>query len=266
MGVAHTATLSTGEFLDTPELLSKGEQRRKRRLQRKLARQVKGSNRRNQPKLAIAKLSAKESDRRKDWIEKTTTELVRNYDLIVLEDLKVKNMTRSAKGTVESPGKNVAQKSGLNRSILEQSWTMFCQRLSDKAANTTEQVEVIFVNPAYTSMRCSKCAHTEPKSRKSQATFLCLACGHMDNADVNAAKNIIAAGLGVYGRQGTIARCAYQGKAQRPSEAHHQSSSCVSNLGSPVRKVGEEHLAEGSAHGFARLGARDRGHRHDPAR
>ncbi|MEX6431254.1 transposase, partial [Ferrimicrobium acidiphilum] len=77
-----------------------------RRLQRKLARQVKGSNRRNQPKLAIAKLSAKESDRRKDWIEKTTTELVRNYDLIVLEDLKVKNMTRSAKGTVESPGKN----------------------------------------------------------------------------------------------------------------------------------------------------------------
>ena len=120
MGVAHTATLSTGEFLDTPELLSKGEQRRKRRLQRKLARQVKGSNRRNQPKLAVAKLSAKESDRRKDWIEKTTTELVRNYDLIVLEDLKVKNMTRSAKGTVESPGKNVAQKSGLNRSILEQ--------------------------------------------------------------------------------------------------------------------------------------------------
>ena len=202
MGVAHTATLSTGEFLDMPELLSKGEQRRKRRLQRKLARQVKGSNRRNQPKLAIAKLSAKESDRRKDWIEKTATELVRNHDLIVLEDLKVKNMTRSAKGTVESPGKNVAQKSGLNRSILEQSWTMFCQRLSDKAANTTEQVEVIFVNPAYTGMRCSKCAHTEPKSRKSQATFLCLACGHMDNADVNAAKNIIAAGLGVTERGG----------------------------------------------------------------
>ncbi|MEX6429047.1 MAG: transposase [Ferrimicrobium sp.] len=78
MGVAHTATLSTGEFLDMPEPLSKGEQRRKRRLQRKLARQVKGSNRRNQPKLAIAKLSAKESDRRKDWIEKTTTELVLN--------------------------------------------------------------------------------------------------------------------------------------------------------------------------------------------
>ena len=74
MGVAHTATLSTGGSLDMPELLSKGQQRRKR----KLARQVKGSNRRNQPKLAIAKLSAKESDRRKDWIEKTTTELVLN--------------------------------------------------------------------------------------------------------------------------------------------------------------------------------------------
>jgi hypothetical protein len=103
-----------------PKLLSKGERQRKRRLQRKLARQVKGSNRRNKTKLAIAKLSAKESDRRKDWIEKTTTELVRNYDLIALEDLKVKNMTRSAKGTSETPGKNVAQKRGLNRAILEQ--------------------------------------------------------------------------------------------------------------------------------------------------
>ena len=203
MGIAHTATLSTGEFLDMPELLSKGEAQRKRRLQRQLARQVKASKRRSRTKLAIAKLSAKESDRREDWIEKTTTELVRNYDLIVLEDLKVKNMTRSAKGTVENPGKNVKAKSGLNRSILEQGWGMFRQRLTDKAANATSPVEVIFVNPAYTSMRCSKCGHTEQKNRKSQATFLCQACAHTNNADLNAAKNIIAAGLAVYGRQGT---------------------------------------------------------------
>ena len=203
MGVAHTATTSTGQFLDIPKLLSKGEAQRKRRLQRKLARQVKGSKRRNQTKLAIAKLSAKESDRRKDWIEKTTTELVCNYDLIVLEELKVKSMTRSAKGTVESPGKNVAQKRGLNRSILAQGWGMFRQRLTDKADGATTPVEIIFVNPAYTSMRCSECGHTEPKNRKSQAIFCCLSCGYTDNADVNAAKNITAAGLAVTERGGT---------------------------------------------------------------
>ena len=202
MGIAHTATTSTGQFLDMPELLSKGEAQRKRRLQRKLARQVKGSNRRNQTKLAIAKLSAKESDRRKDWIEKTTTELVRNYDLIALEDLKVKNMTRSAKGTIANPGKNVKAKSGLNQSILAQGWGMFRQRLTDKADGATTQVEIVFVNPAYTSMRCSECGHTEQKNRKSQADFCCLACGYTDNADVNAAKNIIAAGLAVTERGG----------------------------------------------------------------
>ncbi|EQD71672.1 DNA (cytosine-5-)-methyltransferase, partial [mine drainage metagenome] len=88
MGVTHTATMSDGQFLDMPELLSQGEKQRKRRLGRRLARQVKGSNRRKATKLAIAKISAKESDRRKDWIEKTTTELVRDYDLIAIEDLK----------------------------------------------------------------------------------------------------------------------------------------------------------------------------------
>ena len=203
MGVSHSVATSDGKFLDMPELLPKGEAQRKRRLQRKLARQVKGSKRRNQTKLAIAKLSAKESDRRKDWIEKATTELVRNYDLIVLEDLKIKNMTRSAKGTVERPGKNVAQKRGLNRSILAQGWGMFRQRLTDKANGATTPAEIIFVNPAYTSMRCSECDHTEQKNRKSQGDFCCLACGYTDNADVNAAKNIIAAGLAVTERGGT---------------------------------------------------------------
>ena len=203
MGVVHTAAASTGKLFDMPELLSKGEAQRKRRLQRKLARQVKGSKRRSQTKLAIAKLSAKESDRRKDWIEKTTTELVRNYDLIVMEDLKIKNMTRSAKGTVENPGKNVAQKRGLNRSILAQGWGMFRKRLTDKAINATTPAEIIFVNSAYTSMRCSECGHMEPKNRKSQAIFCCLKCGYTDNADVNAAKNILAAGLAVTGRGGT---------------------------------------------------------------
>jgi putative transposase len=205
MGVASTVATSDGKSLQMPTLLSNGEHQRKRRLQRKLARQAKGSKRRQVTKLQIAKLSAKETDRRKDWIEKTTTTLVRDYDIIAIEDLKVKNMTRSAKGTIENPGKNVSQKSGLNRSILAQSWGIFRQRLTDKASNATVPVEIIAINPAYTSLRCYECGYTDKKNRKSQAIFHCQSCGHTANADANAAKNIIssAAGLAVTGRGGT---------------------------------------------------------------
>ena len=177
MGVTHAVATSNGEFLDMPELLTKGEHQRKRRLQRRLAIQVKGSNRYRATKLAIAKLAAKEVDRRKDWIEWTTTDLVRDYDLISLEALKIKNMTKSAKGTKDKPGKNVKAKSGLNRSILEQGWGLFCQRLTDKATNAVTPVEIIAINPAYTSLRCSECGYTDKKNRESQALFHCLSCG-----------------------------------------------------------------------------------------
>ena len=124
MGVTHTVATSKGKFLDIPKLLTNRERQPKRRLQRKLARQTKGSNRRNATKLAISK--GDRSTQRLDRVD---------HDLIALEDLGVKNMIRSAKGTVENPGKNVAQKSGLNRSILEQGWGMFHRRLTDKAIN-----------------------------------------------------------------------------------------------------------------------------------
>jgi putative transposase len=116
--------------------------------------------------------------------------------MIAIEDLKVKNMTGSAKGTVERPGTNIALKPGLNRSILEQSWGMFRQSLTDTAINATAPVEIIAIHPAYTSIRCSECDHTDQKHRKSQAIFCCRSCGY---ADVNAAKNTLAAGLAVTG-------------------------------------------------------------------
>ncbi len=203
MGVASTVTTSNRENLSMPALLSPGENQRKRRRERKLAGQQKGSNRRNVTKHQIARLSARETDRRKDWIEKTTTTLVREYDIICIEDLKVKNMVRSAKGTVENPGNNVAQKRGLNRSISSQAWALFRQRLTDKAAAATSLVAVVVVNPAYTSQRCSGCGHTTSENRKNQAEFQCVVCSYTDNADVNAANNILAAGLAVTGRGGT---------------------------------------------------------------
>ncbi|MHB8191613.1 MAG: zinc ribbon domain-containing protein, partial [Ferrimicrobium sp.] len=88
------------------------------------------------------------------------------------EDLKVKNMTRSAKGTIGNPGKNVRAKSGLNRSILEQGWGMFRRRLTDKAANATELVQITVINPAYTSLRCSECGYTNKRNRGAKLSFV----------------------------------------------------------------------------------------------
>ncbi len=203
MGITQSVTTSDGVHLSMPKLLSSGEAQRKRRLQRQMARQQKGSNRRERSKHKVAVLCAREADRRKDWIEKTTTDLVHEFDLIVIEDLKVKNMVRSARGTTETPGKHVAAKSGLNRSIHSQAWGLFRQRLSDKARAAASPVEIIVINPAYTSQRCSECGYTAKENRKSQAVFSCQSCHYTDNADVNAAKNILAAGLAVTGRGGT---------------------------------------------------------------
>jgi putative transposase len=202
VGVAHTLTLSTGEHLDMPTLLTPGEAQRKLRLQRQFARQRKGSNRRARTKRSLARLSAREVDRRNDWIEQTTTDLVRRFDRIAIEDLNIKGMVRSAAGTIEQPGSNVAQKRGLNRSIHAQAWAKLRVRLEQKAAASTEECQVVALNPRYTSQRCARCGHTTPDNRESQAVFVCRACGHRANADVNAAENINAAGHAVTGRGG----------------------------------------------------------------
>ena len=203
MGVVSAFTTSDGEHSVMPRLLSPGETQRKRRLERKLARQQKGSKRRERTKHQIARLAAKEADRRKDFIEKSTTALVRDYDVVCVEDLLVKNMLRSARGTVEAPGRRVRQKAGLNRAISSVAFSAFRRRLEDKAACATAPVAVVAVPPAFTSQRCSHCGHTAPQNRKSQAVFVCGACGYEAHADVNAAKNILAAGLAVSGRGGT---------------------------------------------------------------
>jgi putative transposase len=186
-GVAVSAALSTGELLHVPSL-TPGEQARLGRLQRSLARAQRGSNRRQRTKLAIAKLRAREADRRRDWVEKTTTDLARRFDIIRVEDLDVGAMTRSARGTPKHPGIRVAQKRGLNRAIRHQAWGGLAARLDHKAAGRLERVPA-----AYTSQRCCACGHIAPENRKSQAVFACVACNAgTPNADVNAARNIAA--------------------------------------------------------------------------
>ena len=165
-GVAVSAALSTGEMLHCPALTAR-ERTRLRRMRRKLARAARGSNRRGRVKHAIARLRARETDRRKDWAEKTSTGIARRFDLIRVQDLKIGNMTRSATGTRDNPGRNVSQKAGLNRGILRSGWGLLVRRLQDKAPGRGEKV----------------------------------ACGFACHADVNAAINI-AAGHAVTARGG----------------------------------------------------------------
>ena len=219
LGIVNSIATSRGDLLGMPALLSTGETQRKRRFERKRARQVVGSKRRDATKHQIAKLCERETVRRKDWIEKKTTALVKNYDFIAIEDLKIKNMVRSAKGTLATPGVNVRQKAGLNRAIHAQGWGTLRTRLEQKAAAATSIVEVVAVPACNTSRQCEKCGSTAKENRESQAVFRCRACGHHAHADVNAAKNILAAGLAVSGRGGTPHRGEVTDLTQRPSEA-----------------------------------------------
>jgi putative transposase len=183
-GVAVSAALSSGELLSVPGL-RETEAKRLLRLQRRLARAKRGSNRCNRVKTAIGRIKARDTDRRRDWVEQTSTRLARRFDVIRVEDLKIKNMVRSARGTIAAPGRNVRAKAGLNRSIHAAGWGQLVTRLEHKAPGRVERVD-----PAYTSQICHACGHRAAESRESQAAFRCRACGHVDHADVNAAKNI----------------------------------------------------------------------------
>ena len=196
-GVIVSVMTSEGEAFHAPALGDKLAERLLR-LQRRLARAVRGSNRRRRIKRAIARVRGHDAARRKDWVEQTTTCLARRYDVLTVEDLNIRGMTRSARGTVEAPGRNVAQKRGLNQAILAQGWGLFVRRLQDKARG-----RVRFVNPQYTSQRCSACGHVAPEARESQASYRCVACGFVCNADRNAARNI-AAGHAVTARGARI--------------------------------------------------------------
>ncbi|WP_441249022.1 RNA-guided endonuclease InsQ/TnpB family protein [Kitasatospora sp. McL0602] len=196
-GVKTFAITSNGEFLDRPYVTT-GEAARLRRLQQKQARQNRGSARRAVTVQAINAVTGRVRNRRADFCAQTAATLTAMNAVVVLEDLRTRNMTASARGTVEQPGVNVAQKRGLNRAVLDKGWHMLELALRNAARTTGTQV--VLVPAAYTSQTCHECKHVDPNSRKSQADFECTACGHTAHADVNAAKNIKAAGQAVSGR------------------------------------------------------------------
>lgn len=193
-GVAVAVATSSGELIDRP-FTTAGECRRVVALQRKLARATKGSVNRAKVRAALAEVRARERRRRLDFCARTAHQLTVANAVVVLEDLKTRNMTRTAKGTVQAPGRGVAAKSGLNRAILGKGWHQLALALASSARYTG--TTVVMVPAAYTSQRCSVCGQVDPKSRESQAVFRCTHCAHVEHADVNAAKNILAAGLAV---------------------------------------------------------------------
>jgi len=213
VGISKFATLSTGEAIIPIHSLRQME-KKLARLQRQLAKKKKGSRNARKIKHRIQKCHIRIANVRNDYLHKTTTMLCKNHAVLVVEDLQVKKMSESAKGTIENPGRNVKAKTKLNKSILDQGWGEFVRQVTYK-----EQWmggHIIKIAPQYTSQRCSCCGHTAKENRTTQARFCCIECGHTENADINAAKNVEAAGRAVLA-------CGEMAKAvsmkQDPSEA-----------------------------------------------
>lgn len=203
-GVARTIQLSDGNHASMPKgRLSRLEKTRKVH-QRAMSRRRRGSARYAKARALRAKTDAKIARLRLHWNHERTRHITDTYGAVVLEDLRTANMTRSAKGTVKRPGKNVAAKRGLNRSILAQSWSQFERLLSYKLEVSGGRL--IKVPPQNTSRTCAECGSVSKDHRKSQAVFQCGDCGHEAHADENAAINILRAGVRPAWTEGAASR------------------------------------------------------------
>jgi putative transposase len=191
MGAATAITPSDDALacIELPARLGRYE-RRMRRLQQALSRKQRGSRNRTKARVRLAHCHARMAAIRRDTLHQATTALVAGHALIAIEDLVVKNMTASAAGTIDAPGKNVRAKAALNRVILRSGWAMARSMLEYKAA--WSGVMLVAVPPQYTSQTCAACGHIDAANRTTQARFACVACGHTAHADRNAAKNILA--------------------------------------------------------------------------
>jgi putative transposase len=170
LGINVFATGSNGLKIE-PLNAYKLHQCRLKRYQRSVSRKVKGSFNRKKAIQKLGNLHRKIAQMRSDWLNKLTTGLVNDHPVIALEDLKVKNMSRSAKGTIEVPGTKVRQKAGLNRGVLDQAWGEFARQLEYKTAAAAVGGAVVYVNPAYSSQECNVCGHVDKANRKTPEGF-----------------------------------------------------------------------------------------------
>lgn len=191
VGIARFATLSNGSFI-APLNSFKRHQQRLAKYQRRMSRKVKGSCNWKKAKAKVQRVHTGIANARRDFLHKTSTEIANRHALVCIEDLLVRNMSRSAKGTANAPGSKVGQKSGLNRSILDQGWGEFRRQLEYKIDWAGGML--LAVPPHHTSQTCPDCGHVAKDNRKTQSMFLCVACGHTNNADVVGAINVLERG------------------------------------------------------------------------
>ena len=191
MGIKRHMTLSTCDHFD-PLNAQKKKMGKLAKYQRKMSRQTKFGKNWTKTRNRLQKIHTGIANARQDFLHKTTTILSKNHALIVVEDLKVKNMSKSAKGSVETPGRNVRQKAGLNRSVLDQAWASARSMLEYK--QEWRGGMLLAVPPQYTSQTCPACGHVSSKNRLTQSQFECVECGFEGNADHVGAINILERG------------------------------------------------------------------------
>jgi putative transposase len=227
VGIARFATMNDGSFI-APLGSFKKHQQRLARYQRRMSRKVKFSNNWKKAKAKVQKIHTGIANARKDFLHKTTTTISQNHALVCIEDLQVRNMSKSSKGNNEQHGKMVKQKSGLNRAILDQGWGEFRRQLDYKVAWNGGML--LAVPPHNTSRTCPCCGHISKDNRLTQATFLCVDCGYENNADIVGAINVLERGY----RLLACGEMAQSGRSmkQEPTEATRKSSR--SAVGIPV--------------------------------
>ncbi|MYM92438.1 RNA-guided endonuclease InsQ/TnpB family protein [Duganella vulcania] len=213
MGVVRFATLSDGSYL-APLASFRHHEAALRRAQRAMSRKQKFSNNWKKAKVRVQRIHSRIANARRDYLHKATTTISQNHAMVCIEDLQVRNMTRSAAGSVERPGKNVRAKSGLNKTILDQGWSEFRRQLDYKLAWSGGYL--IAVPPQNTSRTCPCCGCVDARNRPSQAVFACVACGVEEHADVVGAINVLRAG------HARLA-CEVSGEVMPPAAGAHRS-------------------------------------------
>ncbi|MDO8827987.1 MULTISPECIES: transposase [Gammaproteobacteria] len=221
MGIARFATLSDGSYF-APLNSFKRQEKALVNAQRAMSRKKKFSNNWKKAKAKVQKIHAHIGNARRDYLHKATTTISQNHTMVCIEDLQVRNMSKSASGTTETPGRNVKAKSGLNKAILDQGWYEFRRQLDYKLAWNGGQL--VAVPPQNTSRKCPCCGHVAKENRRTQARFRCVACGFEENADVVGAINILRAGH---------ARCACEvsDAVMSPAAGTHRSNSLRRDAG-----------------------------------
>ena len=215
MGITRFATLSDGTFY-APLNSFKRHEMALRRAQQAMSRKTKFSNNWKKAKARVQRIHSRIGNARRDYLHKTSTAISQNHAMVCIEDLQVRNMSKSAAGTADAPGRNVRAKSGLNKSILDQGWGEFRRQLDYKLAWNSGWL--VAVPPQNTSRTCPCCGHVSADNRQTQARFVCVECGFEENADLVGAINVLRAGHARFA-------CEVSGAAMPPAAGTHRSDS-----------------------------------------